>query len=238
MNATVFCAPGFALDGLGHCVPAQEGVGVAGVPGVGASRFTPAGPLRIAPITSRIPAGGPLTPGGTYDSGGYHGATKEPAQNPTCPLGYYWNWQTTTCIPQTTPGAATWEPSGPVVGARYWTACPHGTHRDPVSSKCLPNEISGLVYDTNRGVNAPVQWSCPPGTYWDPNLAKCVPGNIGDLIYQTNLVQAGENTSMVAERLGTSVEALVAANPELPRVMVGGRAVFAMLREGQTLRLP
>ena len=51
-------------------------------------------------------------------------------------------------------------------------------------------------------------------------------------------VQAGETTSDVARRYGVTTAALVAANPQLPLVIVGGQQVFARLSVGMLLALP
>jgi len=52
------------------------------------------------------------------------------------------------------------------------------------------------------------------------------------------VTQVGDTTSRLAERHGVGADALVDANPELPRVLFAGRSVFARLVEGQLLRRP
>jgi LysM repeat protein len=52
------------------------------------------------------------------------------------------------------------------------------------------------------------------------------------------VVQAGDNTSSLAAKLGVTVAALVARNPHIPRMPINGQSVFASLMIGQQIHRP
>jgi len=55
---------------------------------------------------------------------------------------------------------------------------------------------------------------------------------------QVFTVRAGENTSQLAARMGVSVPMLVMTNMHIPRTLINGQAVFAVLVEGQQVTRP
>ena len=136
------------------------------------------------------------------------------------------------------------QPGDPTIDVRE--ACPHGLFRDPVTLQCVdfPGRTHGDPF--YHGTNVPqlagapepsiAPIPCSPGFFRCPKTGECTP--LGPLHRQAFTVQAGETTSAAAARAGVTADALVAANPTVPRVLVGGRAVFAALREGQELLLP
>jgi hypothetical protein len=110
--------------------------------------------------------------------------------------------------------------------------CPPN-HERTLAGKCA------MMAFSNSSVPLETSWpsACPDGYALD-NQGDCSPVVSGGRPSKSLLVAVGDNTSAVAARAGVSVESLVAANPELPRVVVGDRAVFAVLREGMSLNLP
>jgi len=199
-SPTVFCAEGFALDGLGNCLPTSPGVG--------------------APVRSVLAP----SPQKRTSSQGFS----------SCPAGQAYNAARGGCFPLT--------PTPPL------PTCPGGSHYSSASKTCIHDCPPGQTYDENHGGCVS---PCPPGK--ELNITgDCVKSGpktcpIGQIFNAIELrcvskggflVQAGESTSAVAARAGVAVEALVAANPTVPRVLVGGRAVFAVLRERQELLLP
>ena len=307
-SPTVFCAEGFALDGLGNCLPTSPGVGapVRSVLAPSPQKRTssqgfsscPAGqaynaarggcfPLTPTPPLPTCPGGSHYSsasktcihdcpPGQTYDEN--HGGCVSPCppgkelnitgdcvkSGPeTCPIGQIFNAIELRCVSQCAPSEIYDIYSGCVpacpkgfslnVTGDCVSNCPKGFEEN-VTGDCVKVGVHGAfairqgeAYSV--GAPRPTQPQRAGLSCRTPNGTPGVIGTDGHCRPSQDwggykgskggfLVQAGESTSAVAARAGVAVEALVAANPTVPRVLVGGRAVFAVLREGQELLLP